>query len=45
MKRGLALLFAAALLASGCSLFKSKDNIHPPKPVPKFAPTLTVKEL
>ena len=45
MKRGLTLLLAAVLLASGCSLFKSKDNIHPPRPVPQFAPTLRVHEL
>ncbi len=45
MKRGLTLLLATVLLASGCSLFKSKDNIHPPKPVPQFAPTLRVHEL
>ena len=45
MKRGLIVLLAATLVVSGCGLFKSKDNIHPPKPVPKFAATLTVKRL
>lgn len=45
MKRRLTVLFAAVLFVSGCSLFKSKDNIHPPKPVPQFAATLAVKQL
>ena len=45
MKRGLIVLLAATVLAGGCSLFASKDNIHPPKPVPQFAATLQVHKL
>ncbi len=45
MKRGLLLPLALATLASGCSLFATKDNIHPPKPVPQFAHALAVRKL